>query len=142
MPSAPRKLKTRRVYPLPVRTLGFGLLLVAWWLLSIELPARNLSTIRNTYGISQTYPVITDFVHDLTTGLQNFRWLGAIFIIALTICHYVLWKRFEKCDAWPKFLFRFGVVVFYVLLYGFFFVMFLGAELPLWLWPRATGGAG
>jgi len=116
-------------------SIGFGAMLVIWWILSIEIPRWNLFRIDNMRSLALTLSPITEWVYGVATLWAEYRWLGIILIIASAPFHYFLWKRRMGYDQWGKWLFKAGFMVFYVILYAFFLIMLLGAELPIYTNP-------
>jgi hypothetical protein len=119
--------------PLPIRTFWFGFMLLAWWISTIELPWHNLSRIVTQRGVERMYHPLTIWVYGLSDSWGRHR-ITAVFIIVLAMgFHYFIWTRYPGYDAYGRWVFKAGFLVLYILLYGFFFLMFLGAELPIWM---------
>lgn len=132
MTGEPPKSDLKKLSPLPFRTFWFGLMLFAWWVVSIELPWRNLSAIITQRGVDRLYHPITIWAYRLSDVWARYRWVAVVIIIASMFLHYFFWTRFPRYDAYGKWLFKAVFFILYVILYGFFLIMFLGAELPIW----------
>lgn len=125
-------IKLEKLAPLPLRSFWFGLMLFAWWMVSIELPWRNLSKIITQRGVNRLYHPITVWAYQLTDSWARYRFVAIILIVIAMILHYVFWLRYARYDAYGRWLFKAAFLILYIILYGFFFLMFLGAELPIW----------
>lgn len=122
----------QKLSPLPLRTFWFGLMLFAWWIVSIELPWRNLSKIITQRGVDRLYHPITVWAFGLSDSWARHRFAAVAFIVLAMALHYFFWIRYSKYDIYGKWLFKAAFLVIYIILYGFFLLMFLGAELPIW----------
>lgn len=116
-------------------TLGFGVFLLAWWVITIEIPGRNLFLIAAQRGIERALAPVTVWTYAFTQRAMLHRWWAFAAIAALLLIHRWLWVRREKWDVYGKWLFKAGFFVFYLLLYLVFMIVFIGAELPIWQWP-------
>ena len=133
------KIGERKLSPLGLRTFFFGLMLFAWWVLTIELPGRNLFSIVLHRGIERAYPPLTIWAFSVTQHWMKYRGWAVVAIVVAMLLHLWIWTRRERYDAWGQWLFKAGFLVFYIVLYGFFLLVFLGAELPIWTWPSGMG---
>jgi len=118
-----------------LRSVGFGVMLVCWWLVTIELPAWNLFRIIANRGIERVYAPITVWAFAQTQHWQMYRGTAILVILVAVVFNYWLWYRRMRYDAWGKWLFRAGFLVLYILLYGYFILIFIGAELPVYSIP-------
>ena len=126
--------KQRQKYTI-FRTLGFGLMLIAWWIVTIELPGRNLFMVIAQNWIERSYYPITIWAYGFTQKLIALRPAGGVVIALLIALHIFLWKRYPDYDIYGRWLFRTFFFLLYILLYGVFFAVFIGAELPIWINP-------
>lgn len=133
MTPEPEKTRPRKPTPLILRTLSFGLMIFLWWVMAIELPWRNLSAIVTQRGVQRAYHPLSIWAFQLSDKWAGYRTLAVILIVAAMVLHYFLWIRYPKYDVYGRWLFRAGFLVLYILLYAFFFIMFVGAELPIWM---------
>jgi hypothetical protein len=132
MPTAPQKSTPEKI-PLVLRTIGFTLMLVSWWILALEVPYRNLYKIiiEGRGGLSQ-FPNISVFAFKFSEQMVTFHRLhGIIGIIILVAAYFILSRRVDSWDIWGRWIYKFSFGVLYFILYGLFLVMFIGVELPL-----------
>jgi hypothetical protein len=125
----------RKPAPLYLRTFFFGLMLFAWWVLTVEVPGRMLFRIVVQRGVERQYTPLSVWAFSVTQSMMGYRGLAVGLIVVAMAFHYWLWTRLPRYDVYGKWLFRAGFLVFYIVLYTFFFLVFLGAELPVWTWP-------
>jgi hypothetical protein len=111
-------------------------MLIAWWVVTIELPGRNLFLIAGQRGLERALAPITIWALEFTSRMTTQRVWAAIIVIAAVLLHRWLWVRRGKWDVFGKWLFKAGFVALYVLLYGVFLLIFFAAELPIWFWPK------
>jgi len=110
-------------------------MLFAWWVASIELPGRNLFAIVVHRGVERHLAPLSIWAFGLTQTWMKYRAVAVVLIILAAGAHYFLSTRHPRYDVYGKWLFRTGFLVFYIALYLFFLLVFLGAELPVWTWP-------
>jgi hypothetical protein len=135
MPDAPRKPAGQEPRPSCAGSLGFGLMLVGWWLVSIELPGRNLFFLAAQRGIERQLAPITIWAFGFTQAAMTHRWWAVGLIVVAVILHRWLRVRRERWDIFGKWVFKAAFLVLYIILYGLFMAIFLGAELPIWMSP-------
>ena len=111
-------------------------MLIAWWVVTIEIPGRNLFLITAQRGLERALAPITIWAFGFTSSMTTRRGWAVIFILAAILLHRWLWVRREKWDVWGKWLFKAAFVVLYIALYGLFLLIFLAAEFPIWFWPK------
>jgi hypothetical protein len=111
-------------------------MLIAWWVVTIEIPGRNLFLIAEQRGLERAFAPISVWAFEFTSRMTTQRVWAAVIVIAAVLLHRWLWVRREKWDAWGKWLFKAGFVVLYIALYGLFLLTFFAAELPIWFWPK------
>lgn len=122
--------------PLALRSFFFGLMLLAWWVLTVEVPGRMLFRIVVQRGIERQYTSLSVWAYSITQTMMGYRGLGIALIMAAMVFHYWLWTRLPRYDVYGRWLFKAGFLVLYIVLYTFFLLVFLGAELPVWTWPQ------
>lgn len=135
MPSAPGKSDVPDTSPGFIRSLGFGAMLVVWWVATFEFPGHILFKISTSNWVSRGVGPLTAWAWAVTEKMIANRVWGAVAIIAVVILHAWLWRRYSRWDIYGKWLFKAGFVVLYIVLYTIFILVFLGAELPIWTWP-------
>jgi hypothetical protein len=128
--------------PLILRSFVFGLMLLAWWIATVELPGRNLFLIVAQNAMDRHFSAITIWAYGSTQALMQYRWLGVIGIFLGIGAHYFFSVRQPRYDIYGKWLFKTAFLVLYIILYGYFFMIFIGAELPIWTWPAQVTPAG
>ena len=120
------------------RTLGFGALLVSWWILTFEIPGKNLFRIAAQEGVSRKLGPITLWAYDFTQRAITARSWAIVFFVIAIILHSILWRRRAKWDIYGKWLFRAGFFALYLIMYGLFLLIFAAVEIPLWTMPRTS----
>jgi len=139
MPDEPRKPVPKEPHWSLIRTFGFGLMLLVWWVITIELPGRNLFKIISSQHLERAFAPITVWAYGVTQLWMQYRTVAVVFIVLAMLLHYWLWYRRTRYDIYGKWLFRMGFLVLYIILYGYFISIFVGAELPIWTWPSNIG---
>ena len=135
MNSPKEKSTERKTSPLYLRSFFFGLMLFAWWILTVEVPGRMLFRLALQRGVDRQLTTLSIWAYGVTQRLMSQRvWWMAVIVVTMAL-HYWLWTRWGRYDVYGKWLFRAGFLVLYVVLYAFFFLVFLGAEIPVWTWP-------
>ena len=135
MPTAPRKSEMTETRPKFARSLGFGLMLAAWWIFAIEIPGRNLFIVAAQRGIERVLTPLTIWAFSFTQSVMAYRIWAVVLIVAAVVLHRWLWVRRERWDIFGKWVFKTAFLLIYIFLYGLFLVIFVGAELPIWRWP-------
>ena len=126
-----------KIGPSLPRSVGFGLMLFAWWIFSIEIPRWNIYRLGHMRGLVLSMAQITEWVYGVANLWSHYRGLAVVIIIIAVPVHYFLWKRRMQYDTWGRWLFKAGFMTFYVIMYAFFLFMLLGAELPIYTNPAA-----
>lgn len=125
----------RKRSPLYLRTFFFGLMLLAWWVLTVEIPGRMLFRLALQRGVERQLTSISVWAFQVTQTLMRYRVAAVVVIMVAMVVHYWLWTRWPRYDVYGKWLVKAGFLVLYIVLYAFFLLIFLGAELPVWTWP-------
>ena len=107
-------------------------MLVMWWVVSIEIPGRNLFLIAAQRGIDMKLAPISVWAFSLTQTAMSYRFLAGLFIVAGVIVHRLLRVRQGGWDIFGKWVYKAAFLVLYIFLYGLFLLIFIGAELPVW----------
>ncbi len=110
-------------------------MLVVWWIATVEIPGHNLFRIAASNWVDRPFPPITVWAFALTQKLALYRGWAVVLIVVVTILHAWLWKRRERWDIYGKWVFKAAFLVLYILLYGIFLLVFIGAGIPIWTWP-------
>ncbi len=118
-----------------LRSIGFGLMLAIWWVVTVEIPAWNLFRIVANRGVERQYAPITLWAFDQSMQWQHYRGLVIVLILLAVGLNYWLWYRLTRYDAWGRWLFKAGFLVVYIIMYGYFIAIFIGAELPVYTIP-------
>jgi hypothetical protein len=135
MRAAPSKPADRDEIPGIARSLGFGAMLALWWVLTFELPGRNLFLLAAQRGIERPLAPVTIWAYGLTQQAVGVRGLAVVLIVLAMVLHAWLWRRRARWDVYGRWVFRAGFFVLYVILYGLFLVVFVASELPIWTMP-------
>lgn len=110
-------------------------MLVVWWIVTFEIPARMLFMMAAQRGVERGLPPITLWAFRITHDAVEHRWTAVLLIVFSVFFHFWLLRRWEKWDAFGKWVFKAAFIIFYVILYGLFLVIFIGVEYPVWFWP-------
>ena len=116
-----------------IKSIGLGISLIVWWIVSFEIPVRSLfKIIVEGRGGEMDYSVLTLGAYSLSTFMTEHRLYGLIFIFAAVIVNFISKRKSDGFDVWGWWLFRTGFLILYVILYGLFIFMFIGTEIPFW----------
>ena len=132
MSSVPGKSPDKELRPLFAGSLGFGLMLACWWICTFEIPGRTLFRLATQPGVDRHFAPITVWAYVFTQdGMSDRIWAIAAILIAVFV-HRLAWVRRPRWDVFGIWVFKAGFLILYILLYGTFFLVFLGAEFPIW----------
>ncbi|MFH1675407.1 MAG: hypothetical protein ABIC40_00175 [bacterium] len=121
-----------------VRTLGFAALLISWWILTFEIPGKNLFRIAAQTGVSRKLAPITLWAFEFTQRALTARSWAIFFFILAIFLHSILWHKRVNWDVWGRWLFKTGFFVLYLFMYALFLIIFVAVEFPLWTMPKTN----